>query len=103
MKKRTFTFDSANGAGEALAKVLQHYVETAYPKGGSDCAAASREALIILVNKIEADEYCEISTRQRPILNAAVKWYFNESGIETDKETTRSEFELLLHSLSRKK
>jgi len=107
MKKRTFLFDTAEGAGEALSKVLRHYMEAAFPKGGSDCAAVSREALLTLVNKIEVDQYCEISTRQRPILNAAVKWYFKESGIKPDNESTQSEFEfefeLLSHLLSKKR
>ncbi len=103
MKKRTFIFDTSEGAGGGLSKVLLHYMDAAYPKGGSDCAAASREALLTLVNKIEADENCEISTRQRPILNAAVKWYFKESGIEPENESTQSEFELLSHLLFNKR
>ena len=79
MKKRTFLFDTSEGAGESLSKVLQHYALAAFPHGGSDCAAASREALLTIVNKIQADDFSEISTRQRPILNAAVKWFYTES------------------------
>ena len=103
MKKRTFIFDTSEGAGEALSKVLLQYTETAYPKGGSDCAAASREALLSIVNKIEGDEYCEISTRQRPILNAAVKWYYQESCEKVGNEIDSAEFELLLSLLQKKK
>ena len=95
MKKRTFIFDTSEGAGESLSKVLSHYALAAYPQGGSDCAAASREALLNLVNRIQADDFCEINTRQRPILNVAVRWYFKESGIESDNDSSRSEFELL--------
>ncbi|WP_299871720.1 hypothetical protein [uncultured Cocleimonas sp.] len=106
MRKRTFIFDTSAGAGKALFKVLQHYADAAYPKGGSDCAAASREALLLIANKIESaenDNYCEISTRQRPILNAAVNWYFKESGIEADNESTQTEFELLSSLLIKKR
>lgn len=103
MKKRTFILDTSEGAGEALTKVLQQYALAAYPQGGADCAAASREAILTIVNNIQSSDFCEISTRQRPILNAAVKWYYQESGIEPDTESTRPEFELLSKLLLKKR
>ena len=59
--------------------VLNHYADVAYPPGGSDCAATSRQALMEIVDKISQDELCEISRRQRPMLKAAVKWFYTES------------------------
>jgi len=45
MKKRTFIFDGSEGAAEMMVAILNHFTSIAYPIGGSDCAAASREAL----------------------------------------------------------
>ncbi len=79
MKKRTFIFDGSDGSAEMLVLILKHYTQVAYPQGGSDCAAASREALQSIANKIQQTEYSEISRRQRPILKSAVKWFYTES------------------------
>ncbi|GAA0412303.1 hypothetical protein GCM10009133_20830 [Cocleimonas flava] len=103
MKKRTFIFDASDRAGEVLTKALHHYIEAAYPTGGSDCAAASREALIAIIAKINSSNTCEISTRQRPVLIAAVNWYFNDSGIEPQSELTRSKYEFISGLLIKKK
>ena len=80
MKKRTFVFDGSGGAAQIMISVLNHYANVAYPPGGSDCAATSRQALMELRDKISENDYCEISRRQRPILKAAVKWFYIESG-----------------------
>lgn len=103
MKKRIFIFDTAEGAGDALSNVLLHYVDAAYPKGGSDCAAASREALLSILTKIRTNELCEISTRQRPILIAAVKWFYQESNNRIRNDSDSAEYELLLSSLKKRK
>lgn len=79
MKKRTFIFDGSGGAAQAMNAVLNHYANVAYPPGGSDCAATSRQAIMEIVDKISQDEMCEISRRQRPMLKAAVKWFYTES------------------------
>jgi hypothetical protein len=79
MKKRTFIFDGSGGATQAMNAVLNHYANVAYPPGGSDCAATSRQAIMEIVDKISQDEMCEISRKQRPMLKAAVKWFYTES------------------------
>lgn len=79
MKKRTFKFNGSDGAAEALITVLKHYVDIAYPRSGSDCAATARQALRDIIDKISNDQICEISRRQRPMLKAAVKWFYTES------------------------
>lgn len=79
MKKRTFIFDGSAGATQAMNAVLNHYANVAYPPGGSDCAATAREAIMEIVDKITQDELCEISRRQRPMLKAAVNWFYRES------------------------
>lgn len=79
MKKRVFKFDGSEGAAEMMALILKHYADVAFPLGGSDCAAASREALQTITNKIMQSEVVEISRRQRPMLKSAVKWFYTES------------------------
>jgi len=90
MKKRTFKFDSSSGAGDILSNVLQHYASVAFPMGGSDCAATSRQALLELSAKLvgennEADTV-EISTRQRPILKSALTWFYEETVLKNNDD-----------------
>ena len=83
MKKRIFVFDGSEGGAEMMVLILNHYAEVAFPLGGSDCAAASREAIQgIAYNIMHAEsEGCdaEINRRQRPMLKSAVKWFFTQS------------------------
>lgn len=78
MKKRIFIFDGTDGAADMMEIILNHYIEVAFPIGGSDCAAASREALQSIVDKIKQADEVEISRRQRPMLKGAVKWYHSQ-------------------------
>lgn len=100
MKKRTFIFNGADGAAAALIIVLKHYADIAYPRGGSDCAATARQALIDITDKISNDQICEISRRQRPILKAAVKWFYTESEYADIKDEN---FHQLLSQFQRSK
>ncbi len=90
MKKRTFYFDGTAGAGEMLIAIIEHYASVAFPVGGSDCAAASNEALQGIVIKIRQAQSegrdAEISRRQRPLLKAAVKWFYSESEYASPNE-----------------
>ena len=79
MRKRTFTFDGSEGASEMMVALLNHYSNVAYPIGGSDCAAAAREALQGIISIIRENQICEISRRQRPILKSAVTWFYTQS------------------------
>ena len=79
MKRRTFTIRCAENHCAELAEILYRYSDVAYPPGGSDCAAASRSALLEIADKLgNNDVDVEIGSRQRPMLLAAVKWYFSE-------------------------
>lgn len=82
-RKRIFLFDGADGVAEMLITILNHYANVAYPIGGSECAAASREALQVIANNIheaeQLSEMAEISRRQRPMLKSAVKWFYTQS------------------------
>ena len=66
-----------------IVAILNHYANVAYPVGGSDCAAASREALqAIATNIMQAQaegQEAEINRRQRPVLKSAVTWFYTES------------------------
>jgi hypothetical protein len=79
MRKRTFIFDGSDGRAALLEAILKHYANIAFPLGGSDCAAASRDALLALASTVSQSELSEISRRQRPMLKSAVKWFFTES------------------------
>ena len=79
MRKRTFFFDGSDGAAEMLGLILNHYADIAFPKGGSECAAASREAVLSIVAALQQAEFVELSRRQRPMLRSAVKWFYNDS------------------------
>ncbi len=95
MKKRTFLFNGEAGAAKALVNVIQHYAHAAYPVGGSDCAATTRQALLELAEKVEAEVNIDISTRQRPMLKSAIEWFYTESGKTDDPLfiTLKSQFE----------
>ncbi len=77
-KKPVIEFDAQGEQGIAMHRVISVYAHTAYPVGGSDCAAATRTALLNVAEKIQTNDRVDIGTRQRPMLKAAVNWYFAE-------------------------
>ena len=79
MRRRGFelTWD-ADDRGR-WADVVRTYAETAFPPGGSPCSQASRESLLELAKRIGiAEDHVEVSAGQRPMLKAALKWYFDQ-------------------------
>jgi hypothetical protein len=84
MRRPRLTFDNSDGRGEQLAEILRQYAHTAYPPGGSECAATSRETLLDYAARA-ADGSLAISSRQLPMIKAAIKWYYAE--VESDTET----------------
>jgi len=85
-KKRIFHFDGSDGAAEMMVAILNHYANVAFPLGGSDCAAASREALQSIADNIAQNALAEINRRQRPMLKSAVKWFYIESEYASPNE-----------------
>ena len=85
-KKRIFHFDGSDGAADMMVAILNHYADVAFPLGGSDCAAASREALQVIAENISQNDLAEISRRQRPMLKSAVKWFYTESEYASPNE-----------------
>ncbi|MGV6808537.1 MAG: hypothetical protein ACWA5U_01550 [bacterium] len=70
---------STQTLGKLLAEVLQHYAYAAYPIGGSECAQASREAVLTLSSRFATCEtVLELRPRQRPILKSAIQWYYTD-------------------------
>lgn len=65
-----------------LVRAIQSYALAAYPPGGSECAQVARETLMNTATLIETGclegKFVEISSRQRPLLKAAVNWYCGE-------------------------
>lgn len=93
-KKRVIELDTSGAIGEAFHQVIGVYAHAAYPPGGSDCAAATRTALLEVAEKAQLSDQVSISSRQRPMLKAAVKWYYTE--VETNNKEV---FEVLLSQL----
>ena len=85
MSKRSFIFDGSEGAAEMLSAILNHYANIAFPLGGSECAAASREAVHSIIEKLKLADI-EISRRQRPMLRSAVKWFYTDSAYASPKD-----------------
>lgn len=83
MKKRMISFDTSAGAGKSMSEVITAYAHAAYPVGGSDCAATTRQALLEVADKLLGAGEVDISARQRPMLKAAINWYYTE----VDKES----------------
>lgn len=77
-KKRTMAINTTQGQGKALQQVITTYAHAAYPIGGTDCAAATRQALLEIADKLLLAEQVEINARQRPMLKSAVNWYYTE-------------------------
>ncbi|OOZ01242.1 hypothetical protein [Solemya velum gill symbiont] len=77
MRRPRLTFENSDGRGEQLAELMRRYAHTAYPPGGSECAATSRETLLDYAAKA-ADGSLAISSRQLPMIKAAIKWYYAE-------------------------
>jgi len=88
MRKKSLQFDCQVKAPETLgnkplcatlAEVLQHYAYAAYPVGGSECAQASREAVLTLANNFTTCQtILELRPRQRPMLKSAIQWYYTD-------------------------
>jgi hypothetical protein len=83
LKSRTLLIRCDPGQAVLLAEALSAYVDAAYPRGGSECAQAAREALLDSASAIARDAGAEgaaISRRQRGLLRTAVRWYWEERG-----------------------
>lgn len=81
MRKRFVHFKATRDAYETLAEVLRSYAHTAYPPGGSECAANSRQLLLDYATHADNGNL-SLTSRQFPMIKAAINWYFSE--IEKD-------------------
>ena len=83
MRRKTIPFDGTDGAAEMMVALLKYFADVAYPLGGSDCAAASREALQKIADTIitaqEREDMADIPRRQRALLKSAITWFYTDS------------------------
>ena len=89
MARKTFRLGLDDRQRALWGAVLPAYGATAFPPGGSECAQAARAALEDLARRFAAaGDHVDIGARQRPVLKAAVKWYFTEivAGAEEDRD-----------------
>ena len=79
MPRRGFTLGWEDDDGGRWADVVRTYAEAAFPPGGSPCSQATRESLLELARRIgSAEDHLEVGAGQRPMLKAALKWYFDQ-------------------------
>lgn len=97
MKKRVFSLNCEDGVGELMITIIHTYAEAAYPRGCSPCGVSARESLETLAAKIKGARQVDISTRQRPMLTSATKWFGKERPVENPEV-----FEKLVAELERR-
>lgn len=99
---------------DILCAAISEYAYAAYPEGGSECAQVARYTLLELAADIDAgitatNETVEVSKRPRPMVKAALEYYFNRAdavqgsgsrqqralfdGLLQEQQVTRSELE----------
>jgi hypothetical protein len=79
VRRKTFEIPAGPCARQVLTELIRCFAAAAYPPGGSDCAQVARETLLGTAEQIaRSDGPAVASTRQRPLLKQAVKWYFSE-------------------------
>jgi hypothetical protein len=89
---------------DILCKAIYEYAHAAYPEGGSECAQVARYTLLELAAEIndgisEEKVSVEISKRPRPMVKAALEFYFNRQD-ETCATTSMHQRELFVSLLS---
>ncbi|MGD8956619.1 MAG: hypothetical protein PVJ03_04745 [Chromatiaceae bacterium] len=80
MRQKTVTFMCDAAAAQQLAMMVRAYVDAAYPRGGSECAQAAREALEDAAARCERHPGGQLTLRKRllPQLRAALRWFAGE-------------------------
>lgn len=78
--KKIKTIQLSSESAQAIAIALKVYADAAYPPGGSECAQASNQTLKDLAIKIynSPTDPFNIKSRQKPMIKAAVRWYYGE-------------------------
>jgi hypothetical protein len=87
LARRTVSLDCDPRLAASLADAVAAYAHAAFPAGGSECAQASREALLGVAEtcRQHRDGPLRLRKRQMGQIRAAVKWYTTERG-EVDGE-----------------
>ncbi len=89
---------------DILCTAIREYAQAAYPEGGSECAQVARYTLLELAAEINdgisAEKVSvEISKRPRPMVKAALEFYFNRQD-EACATTSMHQRELFVFLLS---
>lgn len=93
MRRKTLSIDAGPLARQLLADAISTFAEAAYPPGASECAQVARESLLTTAGILRtATARAEISSRQRPMLKQAIRWYFSE----VSPQLTEDQVEALL-------
>ena len=89
---------------DILCAAIREYAHAAYPEGGSECTQVARYTLLQLAAEIndgisEEKVSVEISKRPRPMVKAALEFYFNRQD-EACATTSMHQRELFVSLLS---
>lgn len=83
----------------AIATAVFVYAEAAYPAGGSECAQATNQTLKELAKAIGNSHEIPFSykKRQKPMIKAAVKWFYSaDNPLEHDTSIEPEQLLLML-------
>ncbi len=82
MKRKTVFVPCDGPTARTLALAIRAYTAAAYPEGGSECAQATRNALLDAAASCDRHDGGDLPLRRRQLalLRACVRWYFSEEG-----------------------
>lgn len=100
-RDKTLTLNAPTEQLTELIAVLGRYAEAAWPLGGSECAQASRDALVTTTESMmkqlaDHPEQVEFSRRQRATFRAALEYHLQLS----EYQDRHDQYQNLLNQLS---
>ena len=80
MRQRAIMLEADASQASTLARSISAYAKAAFPEGGSECAQASREALLETAHTCQQHAGGELTLRKRQLglIRAALRWYAQE-------------------------
>ncbi len=77
MRQRSVMLEADDSQAATLARSIAAYAHAAFPKGGSECAQSSREALLETAHACQLHGGGELALRKRQLglIRAALRWY----------------------------
>jgi hypothetical protein len=92
---KTFTITAPVEQLTVFIAALRRYAHAAWPVGGSECAQASRDALLSFCDKLEVElgsrnsDIC-LNKRQRSVYKAALEFHLEQETFASDHDVYRA-------------